>query len=100
MDEKKLIKQRLRAVAVKYDPMDIAPKVIAKGAGIVAEKIIEKGKDADIPVLQDTKLTEELAKLEFGEYIPPELYDAVAQVLIFIGDFDRIEQRRLNAQQY
>ena len=83
-----------RAVALKYDPADPAPKVVAKGSGVVAENIIEKGKEADIPLYKDAKLAEELTSLNLGENIPPELYEVVAQVLIFISDLDRLESIR------
>jgi flagellar biosynthesis protein len=92
-------KTRHKAVAIKYNPMEFAPKVVAKGAGLVAEKILEKGRDADIPVYQDAKLTDELTKLDFGEHIPPELYDVVAQVLFFISELDRLEGKRRYASQ-
>ena len=83
-----------RAVALKYDPSDPAPKVVAKGAGHMAERIIEKGKEADIPLYKDAKLAEELTGIHLGENIPPDLYEAVAQVLIFISDLDRLESLR------
>lgn len=76
-----------RAVAIKYNKEDVAPKVIAKGKGIVAEKILEKG--GDIPVFEDEALVNELDKIDIGSNIPPELYEAVAQVLIFISELDR-----------
>jgi flagellar biosynthesis protein len=96
MDEKKT---RQKAVAIKYNPIDIAPKVVAKGAGVIAEKILEKARNADVPVYQDAQLTEELTRLDLGEHIPPELYDVVAQVLIFISDLDKMEGYKRNAQQ-
>ena len=83
-----------RAVALKYDPSDAAPKVVAKGSGLAAERIIEKGMEADIPLYKDPKLLEELTGLSLGENIPPELYEVVAQVLIFISDLDRLEAIR------
>lgn len=88
-----------KAVAVKYDPLDVAPKVMAKGSGLVAEKILEKGQNAHIPVYKDAKLAEELTRLDLGEHIPPELYEVVAQVLIFISDLDRLEDYKKNVKQ-
>jgi flagellar biosynthesis protein len=78
--------------------LDVSPKVVAKGVGAVADRIIEKGKDNDIPVYQDAKLTEELTRLDLGEHIPPELYEVVAQVLIFISDLDKLEAYRKNVR--
>ena len=92
MKDKRFANQR--AVALKYNPNDPAPKVVAKGAGFVAERIIEKGKESDIPLYKDAKLAEELTSLNLGENIPPELYEVVAQVLIFISNLDRLEAIR------
>ncbi len=85
-----------KAVAIKYDPGETAPKVIASGKGLVAEKILEHG--SDIPVYKDSKLVEELEKIEIGSQIPPELYEVVAQVLIFISDLDKLESYNRHAK--
>ena len=82
-------KKRKKAVAIKYDQTEIAPKVLAKGAGIVAEKIVEKGIFSDIAVHEDAFLVEDLTRLDIGEHIPPELYLAVAQILVFINELDK-----------
>jgi flagellar biosynthesis protein len=71
---------RTRAVALTYNPDDVAPKVVAAGAGAVAERILQKGRELDLPVYQDAKLTESLTRMDVGEFIPPELYDVVAGV--------------------
>ncbi|MCL2708896.1 MAG: EscU/YscU/HrcU family type III secretion system export apparatus switch protein [Defluviitaleaceae bacterium] len=92
------LKKRMKAVAIKYDPTEIAPKVIAKGVGTIAERIVERGQDSDVPIYKDAKLTEDLTRLELGEFIPPELYDVIAQVLIFISDLDKLEGYRINAE--
>ncbi|ADQ04330.1 type III secretion exporter [Caldicellulosiruptor owensensis OL] len=88
MNEKKIKK----AVAVKYDIKDIAPKVIAKGKGYVAEKIIEKAKQEEIPVFEHKDVAEKLFSLELQEYIPEDLYEVVAQILVFIGYLDKINR--------
>ncbi|ACM60078.1 flagellar biosynthesis protein [Caldicellulosiruptor bescii] len=88
MNKKKLKK----AVAIKYDLEDIAPKIIAKGKGYVAERIIEKAKQEDIPVYEDQKVVEKLFNLELQEYIPEDLYEVVAQILVFIGYLDKISK--------
>ncbi len=79
------------AIALSYDPDDAAPKVIATGKGYLADKIIQKAKEADIPLYQDEKLTNTLSKLELGSMIPPELYSVVAEILVFV---DRMEQTK------
>lgn len=82
------------AVALAYDPNeDGAPRVIASGKGILAEKIIEQAKDNKIPVHQDDKLAQTLSKLEIGEMIPPELYEVVAEILIFVDAMDKIKAK-------
>ena len=54
-DEKKKVKQ---AVALEYDPSDEAPRVIASGKGILAEKIIEKAQESSVPIHRDDKLAD------------------------------------------
>ena len=84
MEEKKKIKQ---AIALEYDPHEDAPKVIASGRGAVAERIIEKAKEAAVP----DKLADTLSRLEIGEMIPPELYEVVAEILVFVDAMDKIK---------
>ena len=87
-EEKNKIKT---AVALGYDPdKDNAPTVIASGKGALAERIIEKAQESDIPVHEDDKLAGTLANLEIGEAIPPELYEVVAEVLVFVDAMDKI----------
>lgn len=83
------------AVALSYDPEDEAPKVIASGKGYLADKIIQKAKEADIPLHQDEKLANTLSKLEIGDMIPQELYEVVAEVLLFVDKMDRIKGKVL-----
>ena len=90
MEESKK-KPRQSAVALHYNPDEHAPKVVAKGGGVIAEKIIEKAEEADIAVYQDAELVKELTKMDLGQHIPPELYEVVAQILIFINDLDHNE---------
>jgi flagellar biosynthesis protein len=73
------------AVALRYDEdREAAPRVLAKGRGRVAEKILELARERDIPIREDPDLVEMLAKLDTGSLIPTELYPAVAEVLAFI----------------
>jgi flagellar biosynthesis protein len=77
--------ERKMAAAIKYDPKkDRAPSILAKGFGIVAEKIIEKAREYNIPILSDPDLVKALTALDIAKEIPPELYEAVAQVLAFL----------------
>ena len=81
------------AVALEYDPSDDVPRVIASGTGILAEKIIEKAKESNVPIHEDDKLAQTLSKLEIGEMIPPELYEVVAEILIFVDSMDKIKNK-------
>lgn len=88
MEEKKKIKQ---AIALSYEMGDEAPKILATGKGILAEKIIEKAKEADVPLYEDSKLANTLSKLEIGDMIPPELYTVVAEILVFVDNMDKLK---------
>ena len=89
MDKKRILDKR--AVALKYNVEDIAPKVIGKGQGYLAEKLLESARINRIPVYKDPNLTKDLMGVELGENIPPELYEVVASVLVFISDLDKME---------
>ena len=89
----------LTAVAVAYEPGDGAPKILATGKGEVAEKIIEKAKENDVPLYKDNKLAETLSRLKIGDAIPPELYDVVAEILVFVDDMDRLKAKLDGAKQ-
>lgn len=74
-----------KAVALKYDPQkDRAPKVVAKGRGEIAEKILAIAKANNVALYEDKNLAEILAALDLEIEIPPELYRVVAEVLAFI----------------
>ena len=81
------------AVAVAYEPGDGAPKILATGKGELAEKIIEKAKENDVPLYKDNKLADTLSRLKIGDAIPPELYDVVAEILVFVDDMDRLKAK-------
>lgn len=74
-----------KAVALKYDQKsDNAPRVIAKGRGEIAEKIIAVAKENNVPLYEDKNLTQILEALDLETEIPADLYRAVAEVLAFI----------------
>lgn len=81
------------AVAVAYEPGERAPKIIATGKGYTAERIIEKAKEENIPFYRDDKLAKTLSKLEIGEMIPPELYEVVAEILVFVDDMEKLKSK-------
>lgn len=81
MKEKNNIK---KAVALKYNRgEDTAPRVTAKGTGLIAEKILELAEKEGIPITEDPDLVTALAQLDFYDEIPPQLYHAVAEILAF-----------------
>jgi flagellar biosynthesis protein len=72
------------AVALHYNVSgNGAPRVVAKGGGQVAEKIIETAREHNVPLQEDAALATALSKLDIGREIPKELYVAVAHVLAF-----------------
>lgn len=87
----KKTEKRKQAIALEYDPNEDAPRVIASGRGALAERIIERAKEAKIPVHQDDKLANTLSRLDIGEMIPPELYEVVAEILVFVDAMDKIK---------
>ena len=73
-----------KAVALGYNrSQDNAPKVLASGAGEIANKIISLAKEHDIPIKEDPDLIEILSKVEVDQEIPPNLYKAVAEIFSF-----------------
>lgn len=81
---------RKRAVALRYDTSDDpAPRVIAKGEGVLAERILAIAEEEGIHVQEDPDLLGLLAKLEVNDTIPEELYRAVAEVLAFVYRLNR-----------
>jgi len=74
-----------KAIAIRYNEDEsTAPKVIASGKGLVAEKIIETAREAGIHIQEDANLVELLSKVPVGDEIPVELYQTVAEVLAFV----------------
>ena len=78
------------AVALSYDmEKNSAPIIKAKGKGTVAEEIIQRAKEHNIPIQEDPSLVELLSQLEINESIPEELYEVVAEVFAFIYRIDK-----------
>lgn len=74
-----------KAVALLYDKeQGDAPRIVASGRGVLAEKIVETARAAGVYIMEDPDLVELLAKLPVGDDIPPELYQAVAEILAFV----------------
>ncbi|NLL05648.1 MAG: flagellar biogenesis protein [Clostridiaceae bacterium] len=87
MEKKKKTKQ---VAALKYSSTDNrAPEIIGLGSGEIAEKIIEKAKENDIPIYQNDELVNTLNQFKIGDEIPPELYEVVAEILVFVSNIDK-----------
>ncbi|MCP3141413.1 EscU/YscU/HrcU family type III secretion system export apparatus switch protein [Pyxidicoccus xibeiensis] len=78
------------AIALKYDKNnDGAPRVVAKGMRLKAEKIRAIAKEHGIPFMRNVNLANALYRVEVGQEVPEELYDAVAEVLNFVYELQR-----------
>ncbi|ABK45525.1 flagellar biosynthetic protein (FlhB)-like protein [Magnetococcus marinus MC-1] len=74
-----------RAVALRYRlGKDTSPRVTASGRGRLAETILKRAKEGDVPLLEDPDLVHLLEKIPVGSEVPPQLYQAVAEVLAYI----------------
>lgn len=81
---------RRKAVALRYDPgHDAAPRVVAKGAGLLADRIVELARQHGVHVHEDPELAALLSRLQVDADIPEELYRAVAEVLAFVYRLNR-----------
>lgn len=86
-NEKKVLRQ---AAALKYDmENNRAPIVTAAGKGLVAERMVEEAGKHGVPVVKDETLAGALNKLGVGDEIPRELYEIVAQILVFVSTLDK-----------
>jgi len=83
-----------KAVALKYqEDGKSAPKVVAKGKGAIADKIMEKAKEFDVPIFQNKALADSLLNLNLDEQIPPNLYKAVAEVFVWLMKSEKKAQK-------
>jgi flagellar biosynthesis protein len=79
-----------RAAALKYEQgAEGAPRVVAAGAGLIADKIVEIAREQGVAIREDPALAEALARLELEQEIPPELFAAVAEVLVWAYGLER-----------
>ena len=87
---KKYKKEIREAAALKYLPeKDGAPKVVALGKGDAAQKIVEAARENNVAVYEDPELAHVLNKMQLWDEIPPELYQVVAEILVFVSNIDR-----------
>jgi flagellar biosynthesis protein len=78
------------AVALAYSETDAAPRVVAKGRGVLAEQIISRARDAGVYVHESPELVSLLMQIDLDQRIPPQLYVAVAELLAWLY---RLEDR-------
>lgn len=84
---------RKKAAALKYEENIVAPIVTASGIGYIADKIIEKAEENDVPIVYNKELSDLLCNVDIGENIPTDLYEAVAHIIAYVTDLDRIVER-------
>ncbi len=81
------------AIALKYDKeKDSAPRIVAKGLRLKAEKIREIARQYNIPIMKNVPLANALYRIDVGQEVPEELYDAVAEVLNFVYALQQEQQ--------
>ncbi|MBH0229257.1 EscU/YscU/HrcU family type III secretion system export apparatus switch protein [Halobacillus yeomjeoni] len=79
-----------KAIALNYEAdQESAPKVTAKGKGYIADNILKKAEENNIPIQKDASMVELLSQLNINEQIPEELYHVVAEVFAFIYQTDQ-----------
>ncbi|MBP2673924.1 MAG: flagellar biosynthetic protein FlhB [Deltaproteobacteria bacterium] len=84
--------RRRQAAALSYEQgKDSAPKLVAKGKGAVADKILEIARHHGIPIREDRELVQMLSSLDLYQEIPPDLYRAVAEILAFLYSLNKGE---------
>ncbi len=87
-----------KAVALQYQKnSNQAPKVVAKGKGEVADKILQKAKEFEVPIFYNEALANSLLSLDVDEQIPPNLYQAVAEVFVWLMQSEKKAQLSLES---
>ena len=85
-----MAKGNRQAAALRYaQGKDAAPRLLAKGKGTVADRILEIARRNGIPIREDRELVQVLASLDLYQEIPPELYKAVAEILVFLHSLNQ-----------
>ena len=76
--------QRSLAVALKYAPGDQAPRVVAKGRGLIADEIVSRAREYGVFVHESPELVTLLSQVDLDDHIPPALYVAIAELLAWL----------------
>lgn len=93
MNKEDVNKQPTQAVALRYNEESVAPQVIAKGKGYVAENILSAARKNSVPIYQNKTLTSMLMAVDIDREIPPDLYTAVAEILAYVYRMDQKKQK-------
>lgn len=80
---------KLEAVALAYREGQIAPRIVAKGRGLIAQEIIRRAKESGIYVHESNELVALLMQVDLDDRIPPQLYVAVAELLAWLYRLER-----------
>ncbi len=92
-----MTQKRNKAIVLKYEPkLHQAPQIVGKGAGCVADKILDLAEANDVPILEDNNLMQSLYPLKVGEMIPKVLYQPVAKILSFIMNYHQNEESQVS----
>jgi flagellar biosynthesis protein len=78
-----------KAAALKYESSYETPIVTAAGMGHIADKIVEKAEESNVPVVYNKEMAELLTNVDIGDSIPAELYEAVAKIIVYVMDMDK-----------
>lgn len=91
-----------QAIALAYETGDLAPRVVAKGRGVIAEQIIARAQEHDVFVHESKELVALLMQVDLDDHIPPELYLAIAEILAWIYRLEQSndKQNRLKLNNY
>lgn len=84
------MKQRKKAAVLKYEQNSTSPIVTATGMGQIADNIIERAEENNVPIVYNKELTDLLCNINVGDDIPTDLYEAVAHIIAYVTDLDRI----------
>ncbi|QGZ62646.1 EscU/YscU/HrcU family type III secretion system export apparatus switch protein [Paraburkholderia acidisoli] len=87
---------RRSAAALAYDAPggDAAPRVVAKGYGLVADMIVQRAKEAGLYVHEAPEMVSLLMRLDLDAKIPPELYQAVAELLAWLHRLEALDDKK------
>lgn len=89
-----MMTKRKRAAALQYEKSYDAPIVTASGLGLIADNIVEAAKENNVPIVENEELANLLTNVDVGSFIPVELYEAVAHIIAYVTDLDKVIDSR------